>query len=243
MSSGISPSPRFLACGDTAVTIEFGTEIDDDLNTLCLAFDTALTDAAIPGVIETLPTYRSVLVQVDPLIVDMAALEARARDILANLQVNQAQPRRWRVPVVYGGEFGIDLEDVARTHAITPEEVVRRHSARVYRVAMLGFLPGFCYLSGADQTIALPRRTNPRGKTPAGTISIGGVQALIASVEAPSGWHLLGRTPVRSFAPDRNPVFLFSAGDEVTFEPIPADAWDDLDARAAAGEPIAEIVS
>ncbi|WP_296573435.1 5-oxoprolinase subunit PxpB [Phreatobacter sp.] len=236
-------SPRFLPCGDTAVTVEFGTEIDDGLNALCLAFDSALADAAIPGVIETLPTYRSVLVQVDPLVIDMPAFEARVHDLLASLQPSGAPPRRWIIPVVYGGEFGIDLEDVARAHGISPEEVIRRHSSRSYRVAMLGFLPGFCYLSGADPSIALPRRISPRLKTPAGTVSIGGVQALFASVEAPSGWHLLGRTPVRNFLPDRDPVFLVGAGDEVVFKPIPAAAWDDLDAAAAAGESVAELVT
>lgn len=237
------PSPRFLPCGDTAVTVEFGTEIDDGLNALCLAFDAALAEAAIPGVIETLPTYRSVLVQVDPLVIDMPAFEARVHDILAGLKLDGRPPRRWIIPVVYGGEFGIDLDDVAKSHGLTTDEIIRRHSSRTYRVAMLGFLPGFCYLSGADPSIALPRRTSPRLKTPAGTVSIGGVQALFASVEAPSGWHLLGRTPVRNFMPDRDPVFLVGAGDEVVFRPIPERKWDALDAAAAAGEPVAELVT
>jgi KipI family sensor histidine kinase inhibitor len=237
-----APNPRFLPCGDTAVTIEFGTEIDDRLNALCLAFDAALTAAAIPGVIETLPTYRSVLVQVDPLVIDMSAFELRVHEVLSSLAPDGTPPRRWAIPVVYGGEFGIDLEDVARAHGISTEEVIRRHSSRTYRVAMLGFLPGFCYLSGADQSIALPRRISPRLKTPAGTVSIGGVQALFASVEAPSGWHLLGRTPVRNFMPDRDPVFLVGAGDEVVFHPIAVSEWDALDRAAAAGEPVAELV-
>lgn len=236
------PTPRFLPCGDCAVTIEFGTEIDDAVNALCLAFDEVLAQAAIPGVVETLPTYRSVFVQVDPLIIDMPAFEQRVHALLACLEPQTRPRRRWRIPVVYGGEFGIDLEAVAAAHGLTTEEVIRRHSARVYRVAMLGFLPGFCYLSGADQSIALPRRTDPRLKTPAGTVSIGGVQALFASVEAPSGWHLLGRTPVRNFMPDRDPVFLVGAGDEVVFQRIDASEWAALDARAAAGEPVAEVV-
>lgn len=240
---GLTVRPRFLPSGDGAVTVEFGTEIDDRVNALALAFDAALARAAIPGVIETLPTYRSVMVQVDPLAFDRKAFEAECRAILGGLGASQATTRRWRVPVVYGGAFGVDLEDVARAHGLTPDEVVRRHSSRLYRVAMLGFLPGFCYLSGADLTIALPRRTSPRAKTPAGTISIGGVQALIASVEAPSGWHLLGRTPARSFMPDRDPVFIIAAGDEVVFQPIPEADWAALDAAAAAGEPVIEEVA
>jgi KipI family sensor histidine kinase inhibitor len=240
---GAPVAPRFLPSGDTAVTIEFGTEIDDRVNALCLAFDRALTDAAIPGVVETLPTYRSVLVQVDPLVIDMAGFEERVLGVLAGLAPSTTSPRRWKVPVVYGGEFGIDLENVAEKHGLTPEEVIQRHSSRVYRVAMLGFLPGYCYLSGADPSLALPRRTDPRAKTPAGTVSIGGVQALFASVEAPSGWHLLGRTPVRNFMPDRDPVFLVGAGEEVVFEPIDASRWDELDRAAAAGKPVAEEIA
>jgi KipI family sensor histidine kinase inhibitor len=240
---GLAVRPRFLACGDSAVTIEFGTEIDDGINALCLAFDEALSAAAFPGVVESLPTYRSVFVQVDPLVIDMPAFETRVLALLDGLKMDLKAAKRWRIPVVYGGEFGIDLDDVAAAHGITANEVIRRHSERVYRVAMLGFLPGFCYLSGADQSIALPRRTDPRLKTPAGTVSIGGVQALFASVEAPSGWHLLGRTPVRNFMPDRDPVFLVGAGEEVVFQPVDVSRWQTLDAQAAAGEPVAELVA
>ena len=237
------PTPKFLACGDTAVTVEFGTEIDDEVNALCLAFDEALAAACIPGVIETLPTYRSVMVQIDPLVIDMAGFEHAVLEVLQGLKANTEKPKRWKIPVVYGGAFGIDLDDVAAKHGLTANEVIRRHSERLYRVAMLGFLPGFCYLSGADQSIALPRRTDPRLKTPAGTVSIGGVQALFASVEAPSGWHLLGRTPARNFMPDRDPVFLVGAGEEVVFEPIDATRWDVLDRAAAAGEPVIEEIA
>jgi KipI family sensor histidine kinase inhibitor len=108
---------------------------------------------------------------------------------------------------------------------------------------MIGFLPGFAYLGGLDPAIATSRRETPRLKTPPGTISIGGVQALVATIEAPSGWHLLGRTPVRNFMPARDPVFLLEAGDRVAFEPIPASRWDDLDAAAGRGDPVAEIVA
>jgi KipI family sensor histidine kinase inhibitor len=108
---------------------------------------------------------------------------------------------------------------------------------------MIGFLPGYAYLGGLDPALATPRRENPRARTPAGTISIGGIQAVVASIEAPSGWHLLGRTPVRNFMPDREPVFLFEAGDRVRFEPTDAARWDELDRAAAAGEPVAEVIA
>jgi KipI family sensor histidine kinase inhibitor len=108
---------------------------------------------------------------------------------------------------------------------------------------MIGFLPGFAYLGGLDPTIATPRRTSPRLKTPPGTISIGGVQALVASIEAPSGWHLLGRTPVRNFMPGRDPACILEPGDQVRFEPIEAARFGELDRAAGAGELVAERIS
>jgi KipI family sensor histidine kinase inhibitor len=151
--------------------------------------------------------------------------------------------RRWRVPVVYGGAFGIDLEDVARARGLSTDEVVRLHTGGDYYVAMLGFLPGFAYLAGLDPKLATPRRHEPRMVTPSGTISIGGVQAGIQCLESPTGWHLLGRTPVRTYHPNREPVFLMEPGDAVTFYAVDSSEWDALDAAADAGEPVAELVS
>jgi KipI family sensor histidine kinase inhibitor len=108
---------------------------------------------------------------------------------------------------------------------------------------MSGFLPGFAYLGGLDPSIATPRRESPRAKTPAGTISIGGIQALVASIEAPSGWHLLGRTPVRNFMLGRDPVFILEPGDRVVFEPVAPERWEALDGAAEAGDLVAELVS
>jgi KipI family sensor histidine kinase inhibitor len=237
------PEPRILICGECAFAIEYGTTVDPDLNARVLALDAALNAAKVPGVVETVPTYRSLLVHVDPLIADPAQLAADALKLARTVAPLKGSSRRWRVPVVYGGAFGIDLEDIATRHGLTPQQLIEKHSAPVYRAYMVGFMPGFTYLGGLDQSIATPRRENPRAKTPAGTISIGGIQAAVASVEAPSGWHLLGRTPVRTFMAGRDPVFLLAPGDEVTFEPVPQERWDELDRRAAAGDPVAEIVS
>ena len=235
--------PRVLPCGDSAVTIEFGAEISPELNALALALDSALRDASLPGVIETLPTYRSLLVQFNPLLTTHDVIASEVQKLLGSLETSTRKPRRWKVPVVYGGEFGIDLEDVAERHGITADTLIDRHSRPVYTVAMLGFLPGFCYLAGLDPSIATPRRTDPRTVTPAGTIAIGGIQANIGSLEAPSGWHLIGRTPMRPFMPGRDRVFLIDAGDEVVFEPIPLERWSALDKAAAAGEWIAQEIA
>jgi KipI family sensor histidine kinase inhibitor len=234
--------PRYLDAGDSALVVEFGSTIDPAINARVIGLAAALDRDPPAGLVETVPTYRSLLVQFDPLELDVEALIARVEALLPTLGDADVKGRRWRVPVIYGGAFGIDLEDVAMRHGLTPDEVVRRHSAAVYRVYAVGFMPGYTYLGGLDQSIATPRRMEPRLMTPAGTISIGGIQALVAGAAMPSGWHLLGRTPVRTFDAARAEPLLFQPGDEIVFHRIHEEAWGDLDARAAAGDPIAEII-
>ena len=233
--------PRIIPCGDAALVAEFGETIDPALNARVLALDAAL--AGYPGIVEMVPTYRSLMIHYDPVALGFADLAAAVGNAAAARDADVAAGRTWRIPVVYGGEHGIDLEATAAAHAISPDELVRRHAAPVYQVYMIGFLPGFAYLGGLDPTIATPRRVNPRLKTPAGTISIGGVQALVASIEAPSGWHLLGRTPVRNFMPGRDPVFILRAGDRVVFQRIDGRDFAELDRASAAGELVAEDVT
>lgn len=234
--------PRLRPCGDSALTVEFGETVDPDLNARVLALDAALRDQPFPGVVETVPTYRSLLVHVDPTIVDRPALAAWLLAVAAAPPPATAQGRRWRIPVVYGGAFGVDLADVAALHGLTPEALIEAHCAPVYRVYMIGFLPGFTYLGGLDPRLATPRRADPRPLIPASSVAIGGAQAAISSIEGPSGWHLLGRTPVRPYHPRRDPAFLIASGDELVFAPIPAERWEALDRAAAAGEPVAEVV-
>ncbi|MBV5270127.1 MAG: allophanate hydrolase subunit 1, partial [Afipia sp.] len=192
-----SPSvlPRILPSGDTALVVEFGRSIDPPINRQVLNLDRNVASEAIAGVMETVPTYRSLLVHYDPVRIDYAALSEKLL-ALAQLPVPaETVVRRWRVPVVYGGDYGLDLDDVARAHSISTSDVIAKHTGSEYRVAMIGFTPGFAYLGGLDPTIATPRRESPRTETPPGTISIGGVQACVQCLAAPSGWHLLGRTP------------------------------------------------
>jgi 5-oxoprolinase (ATP-hydrolysing) subunit B len=237
------PPPRLLPSGDSAIAVEFARAIDDNANQRVLALDRAIAAAPIPGVTETVPTYRSLLVHFDPVQIDFEALGAKLA-ALAELPVAPAaRTRRWRVPVTYGGANGIDLEDVAKSLNITPEEVVARHAGGHYRVAMIGFTPGWSYLSGLDKSLHMPRRLNPRVFTPAGTISIGGVQAGIQCLAAPSGWHLLGRTAVRTFQLHRDPVFLTEPGDRVTFYQVDARTFAEQERAAEAGELVAELVA
>ena len=237
------PLPRLLPSGDAAVTVEFSRDIDDDANARVLALDRALAKMPVEGITETVPTYRSLLVHYDPVEIDFETLGDRLRALASLPAPAAAGAKRWRIPVTYGGEHGIDLDDVAKALNTTPDDVVARHVAGNYRVAMIGFTPGWSYLSGLDASLQMSRRQNPRLLTPAGTISIGGVQTGVQCLAGPSGWHLLGRTPVRTYQLHRNPTFLLEPGDYVTFSPIDARSFAERDRAAEAGEIVAELVA
>jgi len=237
------PQPRLLPAGDSAIVVEFARAIDDIANQRVLALDKAVAAASIEGVLEAVPTYRSLLVHYDPELIDYGALGAKLLAMAEAPLPPAGKARRWRVPVAYGGENGIDLEEVAKRLDITPDEVVARHTGGDYRVAMIGFTPGWSYLSGLDKSLHMPRRLSPRVFTPAGTISVGGVQAGIQCLAAPSGWHLLGRTAVRTFQLHRDPVFLTQPGDRVTFYRVDEKTFAEQSHTAEAGEIVAELIA
>ena len=242
MAAKTSP-PRILPSGDSAITVEFSRNIDDAANQRVLALDRTLADEPIAGVNETVPTYRSLRVHYNPVQIDFGSLGEKLL-ALAQLPVPAAaKARRWRIPVVYGGEHGVDLEDVAKTLKTTPDEIVARHVAGDYRVAMIGFTPGWSYLSGLEKSLHMPRRKDPRLLTPAGTISIGGVQTGVQCLAGPSGWHLLGRTAVRTYQLHRDPIFLLEPGDHVTFSVVDAKTFAEQDRAAEAGEIVAELMA
>lgn len=236
------PPPRLLPSGDSAVTVEFSRTVNDTANRKVLALDRAVAGADIAGIIETVPTYRSLLVHYDPAVVDYDTLGAQLLALATGPLALDSKARRWRVPVCYGGEHGIDLEDVAKALNTTPDDIVARHTAGQYRVAMIGFTPGWSYLSGLDRFLHMSRRESPRLLTPAGTVSVGGIQTGIQCLAGPSGWHLLGRTPMRTYQLHREPTFLLEPGDDITFYAIDAKAFAEQDAAAAAGAVIAEQV-
>ena len=232
--------PRVALVGDTGVLVELGDAIDPQVNARVLALAAGLRELALAGVRDVVPTYASVLVHLDPDAADQEAVAEAALSLAGRTDARMPEGRAWLVPVAYGGEHGVDLAEMAAEKGMSEAELVGRHTAPTYRVYMIGFQPGFAYLGGLDPTLARSRRTDPRPRTPAGSVSIGGAQTAVASVEAPSGWHLIGRTPALPFRLGREPVFLFQAGDTVRFEPIDGETFRTLAARAAGGELIAE---
>jgi KipI family sensor histidine kinase inhibitor len=242
MVAALSP-PRILPSGDAAITVEFSRTIDEQANRRVLALDKLVAASAVPGVTETVPTYRSLLVHYDPLQVGFDALGERLTELALQPLPEAKAVRRWKIPVAYGGANGIDLEDVAKALDITPDEVVARHVGGDYKVAMIGFTPGWSYLSGLPASMQMSRRQNPRLLTPPGTISIGGIQTGVQCLAGPSGWHLLGRTPVRTYQLGRAPTFLLEPGDAITFAAVDDKTFAEQDRAAEAGEIVAELIA
>ena len=237
------PPPRLLPSGDSAITVEFSRNIDDAANRRVLALDRTMAREPIVGVTETVPTYRSLLVHFDPVQIDFNSLGKKLLELALQPVPPSEKARRWRIPVAYGGEHGIDLEDFAKALGAAPDDIVARHISGDYRVAMIGFTPGWSYLSGLQESLHMSRRQNPRLLTPAGTISIGGVQTGIQCLAGPSGWHLLGRTPVRTYQLHRDPIFLLEPGDRVTFYVVDAKTFAEQERAAEGGEIIAELIA
>lgn len=238
------PAIRFLPAGGDALVVELGDRIDAGINDAVHALDRAIGQAGLPGVLETTPSYRSILVSYDPLATGFAALRERIAGLAPEASGGLAAARRiWQIPVAYGGAFGVDLEAVARDCGLGAEAFAAQHSATEYRVYMLGFAPGFAYLGDLPRRLHASRWPEPRPVIPSGSVSIGGAQSAISSVDMPSAWRLIGRTPVRLFDLQRPEAFLLRPGDRVRLRPIGAPEFDELAQAAARGETVAVLES
>jgi inhibitor of KinA len=211
---------RFLSAGDRALVIEFGDRVDRQLSNEVLHLNTSLQSSALPGVVETVPTFCSLMVYYDPLVTSRVDLEHAIVGRLDRQAALRTAATRWRVPVCYEGEFAPDLAEVARLTGLAPGDVAALHSAQRYHVYMLGFLPGFPYMGDLPPQLALPRRADPRVRVPAGSVSIATTLTAIYPYESPGGWHLIGTTPIRLFDLEHPRPALLNAGDIVQIEPI-----------------------
>jgi inhibitor of KinA len=209
-------TPIFRNAGECALVVEFGDRIDDALTDQVLALDAALVP--IPGLLETVPTYRSLMLHYDPLILPRVDLVRHVEAALAVASVSDAKGQLWRLPACYDPAVAEDLPFVAATTGMKSERVVALHAGATFRVVMYGFAPGWAYLSGLPPALTLPRRATPREMIPAGSLIIAGGLAIVAAMPMPSGWHIIGQTAVRLFAPEREPVFLLAPGDRLQFE-------------------------
>jgi KipI family sensor histidine kinase inhibitor len=192
--------------------------------------------AAVPGIVELVPTFRSLTIHYNPLSVAQSELEAQLRPLLAGLSAAGRSGRLWRIPVCYHESVAPDLAEVAGRTGLGADRVAKLHSRPTYHVYMVGFLPGYPYLGELPPELVLPRRESPRTAVPAGSVAVATTLTAIYSLESPGGWHLVGRTPVALWDCARDPPVLLAAGDKVRFQPISLGDFAALASRGAKGE-------
>ena len=227
------------SAGDTAFIIEFGDSIDLAILSKVTKLDTAIQNAfannLLDGLLETVPTFRSLTVILDPGITTPAKLvnEIASLPIDVDASLNQ-ETRHWKLPVCYGDEFGPDLSEVAKACEMKEDTVIKTHLDQTYVVYMLGFQPGYAFMGDINPALRLPRRTEPRLRVPAGSVAIANQLTGIYPWESPGGWHVIGRCPTPLFSGHNQPPALLRSGDKVSFKAIDMKQYKQLmDARAA----------
>lgn len=225
---------RYLTAGDCGLVVEFGDLIDEKINARVYLLAHLLTSMHFDGLWQIVPTYRSVLVLYDPFVVSKNKLVTIIDMKIATEKIffeEAALPESSgtiQIPVCYGGELGPDLAHVAKHNNLSEQEVIDIHTRESYRVYMLGFLPGFPYLGGMDERIACPRLKIPRTVVPAGSVGIAGSQTGVYTVDSPGGWQLIGKTPLKIFAVEKERPFLINPGDNIIFKAIDEKTFAEL---------------
>lgn len=211
----------FTPLGDQAITIEAGKEISDEVQQRIRKAAALLEERPPAWMVEFIPAFTTIAVFYNPLAVLYDDATAVLEELLQHAgEVPVPAPHTVEIPVCYGGEFGPDLEFVAAHNGLSTEEVIAIHGAGDYSVSMIGFAPGFPFISGMSEKIAAPRRKSPRLRIPERTVGIAGIQTGVYPIETPGGWQLIGRTPMRLFRPEQETPSLLKAGDHIKFRRI-----------------------
>lgn len=229
---------KLLVAGENGLVVEFGSIVSPEINVLVQQTTRLLAAGTTDGIVEIVPTYRSVNIYFDPLVITRQDLSRYIMQTLRDIRPQQLEclsSRLVDVPVCYGGVLGPDLEYVARYTGLSAREVITIHTSRPYLVYMLGFTPGFPYLGGLSEKLMMPRQEQPRPKVPAGSVGIAGNQTGFYPIESQGEWSLIGRTPLRAFNPDNSNPFLVAAGDYVQFQEIGMDEYFKIRRAVAAG--------
>ena len=195
---------KILTAGDASLLVEFGKEINPEINRKIAATVQLMREQHIEGVVDVIPSFCALLINYDPRVIGYEEIKGRIKDLLkVEIKAGDERKKIFEIPVCYGGDFGPDIATIAEHAGLTEQEVIDIHSSRDYLIYMLGFLPGFCYLGGLDERIFTPRLASPRLKIDAGSVGIGGSQTGIYPLDSPGGWQLMGKTPVKTYDPDR----------------------------------------
>jgi KipI family sensor histidine kinase inhibitor len=229
MEIGVFDKARFRIAGDRGLLVEYGDIIDPVVNQKVRSMSVVIGSGMPDGIVEIIPTYRSILLFYDPAVTNPAVLQETLTALEARLSdITIPPPKMIDIPVCYGGEFGPDIGTVAKRHRLSIEDVIRLHSEPEYLIYMVGFTPGFPFLGGLPEKLYTPRLETPRTSVPAGSVGIANNQTGIYPIASPGGWQLIGRTPVRLFSPERKNPILYQAGDRIRFKPISAQRYAQL---------------
>jgi inhibitor of KinA len=217
----VSQYPLLKPVGEDALLVEFEPVISLEVNLRVRQLAFTLEEASLPGISEIIPAYRSLIVYFDPSRLKLTSLRSSVEATLNEARsVELSAPRLFRVPTVYGGEHGPDLQHVAATTNTTPENVIEQFAKQQYSVYCLGFLCALPYLGGVPESLTLPRRAQPRTRVPAGSVGIAGGQVVVLPTEMPSGFHYIGRAAVTFYDPARMPPTAIRPGDLVEFPAV-----------------------
>ena len=229
MDAKLFPHVKFRLSGERALLVDCGEGIDLSVNEKVLALSSLLKQNPPEGVQAIVPAYRSFAILYDPLLTEPDILKGKI-NLLENEQntIITVESSVVSIPVCYGNAFGPDIGFVSSHTGLKPDEIVAVHSSREYPIYMIGFTPGFCYLGGLDQRLQTPRRETPRVSIPAGSVGIAESQTGMYPVESPGGWQIIGRTPLRLFAPEKQNPFLYKTGDRIRFKPISKEEFQAL---------------
>lgn len=218
---------KITPAGDSALLIEFGNTINEEINRKIKTVVQLMRDRDVEGIVDIIPTFCSLLINYDPTVILYDDLREKMQEIAQmDVEAGAARKKVYEIPVCYGGEFGPDMKNIMENSGLSEEEVIRVHSSCDYLIYMLGFLPGFCYLGGLDERIHTPRLKTPRIAIPAGSVGIGGSQTGIYPLDSPGGWQLMGKTPVKTYDPNRADPILVQAGEYIRFVPIDMDEYN-----------------
>ena len=231
-----TPKIQYLSSGDTALTVQFGTGIDRELNSRIVALSRRLRQATIPGLRESVPTYRSLLVHYDPLVLTRQQLISYLEPLVESPpELDEVRPAHWRIPVCFEPEFAPDIGHVAAASGLDEDQVIAAMLDTQHHVYMIGFAPGQPYMGDLPAALNIPRRENPVPRVEKGAVVTATGLTIIYAVPNPTGWHVVGRTPVEIFSPGREEPILFTPGDRVTLHRIGRNEFDELAATVGDG--------
>jgi len=221
-----NPTYSIFPLGDNAILIDFGNELNESINQKLLEIFRKIKNQNMPGVLDVVPAYSSLTIHYDVMKIFEKAGGKTVFDIITDqvkkiveddIEISFEQNRKISIPVCYDEEFGPDLSYMANEKSLSIENIIQLHTAKTYRVYMIGFLPGFAYMGTVDQRIQMPRKENPRTNVEAGSVGIAGEQTGIYPLQSPGGWQIIGRTPVLLFNKEKTAPVLLQPEDEIKF--------------------------